>query len=188
MSRPDLAGLLSALRVHEIGTQTPFEVWMAIPQSAPAQRVDQPSLRIVRMSGPALAEGIETRPIDGVMCRSSASRRQWPTASSPATRSGGAAGRLITRPAIDGRARSPREYRSRTCHLQGLDGRDRQQLERHLREQMAMRDPAARGALACRARSQRYMPPMADRSRFTEDDCSPPASSPRQRGRTCRDR
>lgn len=58
--------LLSALRVHEIGTQAPFEVWMAIPQNAPAPRVDQPSLRIVRMSGAALAEGIEIRRIDGV--------------------------------------------------------------------------------------------------------------------------
>jgi predicted transcriptional regulator of viral defense system len=58
--------LLSALRVHEIGTQAPFEVWMAIPQNAPTPRVDRPSLRIVRMSGPALAEGIETRRIDGV--------------------------------------------------------------------------------------------------------------------------
>jgi len=58
--------LLSALRVHDIGTQAPFEVWMAIPQNAPTPRVDQPSLRIVRMSGPALAEGIEIRRIDGV--------------------------------------------------------------------------------------------------------------------------
>jgi len=58
--------LLSALRVHAIGTQAPFEVWIAIPQNAPAPRVDQPSLRIVRMSSPALAEGIETRRIDGV--------------------------------------------------------------------------------------------------------------------------
>lgn len=58
--------LLSALRAHEIGTQAPFEVWMAIPQNAPAPRVDRPSLRIVRMSGAALTEGIETRRIDGV--------------------------------------------------------------------------------------------------------------------------
>lgn len=59
--------LLSALRVHELGTQAPFEVWMTIPQNAPAPRIDQPALRIVRMSGPALTEGVETRRIDGVM-------------------------------------------------------------------------------------------------------------------------
>ena len=58
--------LLSALRVHEIGTQAPFEVWMAIPHNAPAPRVARPSLRIVRMSGASLSEGIETRRIDGV--------------------------------------------------------------------------------------------------------------------------
>ncbi len=58
--------LLSALRVHEIGTQAPFEVWIAIPQHASTPRVDKPALRIVRMSGLALAEGVETRRIDGV--------------------------------------------------------------------------------------------------------------------------
>ncbi len=58
--------LLSALRVHKIGTQAPFEVWMAIPQNAPAPRVRQPALRIVRMSGPALADGVEFQRIDGV--------------------------------------------------------------------------------------------------------------------------
>jgi predicted transcriptional regulator of viral defense system len=57
--------LLSALRLHGIGTQAPFEVWIAIPQNAPTPRVHQPSLRIVRMSGPALAEGVETRRMDG---------------------------------------------------------------------------------------------------------------------------
>jgi predicted transcriptional regulator of viral defense system len=58
--------LLSALRVHGFGTQAPFEVWIAIPQNAPTPRVDQPALRVVRMSGPALTDGIEMRRIDGV--------------------------------------------------------------------------------------------------------------------------
>jgi predicted transcriptional regulator of viral defense system len=61
--------LLSALRVHGIGTQAPFEVWIAIPQNAPTPRLDQPSLRIVRMSGPALEEGVEAKRIDGVKVR-----------------------------------------------------------------------------------------------------------------------
>jgi len=61
--------LLSALRVHGIGTQAPFEVWLAIPHNAPTPRLDQPALRVVRMSGPALAEGIETQRIDGVDVR-----------------------------------------------------------------------------------------------------------------------
>jgi predicted transcriptional regulator of viral defense system len=58
--------LLSALRVHGIGTQAPFEVWMAIPHHSPTPRLDQPALRVVRMSGAALTEGIEPVEIDGV--------------------------------------------------------------------------------------------------------------------------
>ena len=61
--------LLSALRVHDIGTQAPFEVWLAIPNNLPVPRLDQPALRPVRMSGPALAEGIEQYKIDGVQVR-----------------------------------------------------------------------------------------------------------------------
>lgn len=58
--------LLSALRVHGIGTQAPFEVWLAIPHHSPTPRMDQPALRAVRMSGPAFSEGIERVRIDGV--------------------------------------------------------------------------------------------------------------------------
>ena len=58
--------LLSALRVHGIGTQAPFEVWLAIPPHTPTPRLEQPPLRVVRMSGPALTEGVEPIDIDGV--------------------------------------------------------------------------------------------------------------------------
>ena len=58
--------LLSALRVHGIGTQAPFEVWLAIPPHTPTPRLEQPTLRVVRMSGPALSEGVEPIGIDGV--------------------------------------------------------------------------------------------------------------------------
>jgi len=58
--------LLSALRVHGIGTQAPFEAWVAIPHHSPTPRLDQPTLRVVRMSGAALTEGIEPIMIDGV--------------------------------------------------------------------------------------------------------------------------
>jgi len=58
--------LLSALRVHDIGTQAPFEVWLAISHRMVAPRLDHPKLRIVRMSGPALAQGIMRVSIDGV--------------------------------------------------------------------------------------------------------------------------
>ena len=58
--------LLSALRVHEIGTQAPFEVWLATPGNMPAPRIEQPAIHQVRMSGAALTAGIERIVIDGV--------------------------------------------------------------------------------------------------------------------------
>jgi predicted transcriptional regulator of viral defense system len=58
--------LLSALRFHDLTTQSPFEVWLAIPNKARAPRIDYPPLRIVRFSGAALTEGVEVHQIDGV--------------------------------------------------------------------------------------------------------------------------
>jgi predicted transcriptional regulator of viral defense system len=58
--------LLSALRVHGLGTQAPFEVWLAIENRAPIPRLDQPKIRHVRMSGAAFTDGIERLPVDGV--------------------------------------------------------------------------------------------------------------------------
>ena len=58
--------LLSALRVHEIGTQAPFEVWLALPPGSPAPRLDHPAIRIVRMSTPTLTAGVERIHADGV--------------------------------------------------------------------------------------------------------------------------
>lgn len=58
--------LLSALRVHEIGTQAPHEVWIAIPPHMVSPRLDQPSIRVVRMSDAALADGVVRMKIDGV--------------------------------------------------------------------------------------------------------------------------
>lgn len=61
--------LLSALRLHELTTQSPFEVWLAIPNKARAPKIDYPRLRIVRFSGAALTEGIEEHLIEGVPVR-----------------------------------------------------------------------------------------------------------------------
>lgn len=58
--------LLSALRIHGLGTQVPHQVWLAIPQNSPTPRVERPSLRAVRMSGAALTEGVESTQIDGM--------------------------------------------------------------------------------------------------------------------------
>jgi predicted transcriptional regulator of viral defense system len=57
--------LLSALRFHELTTQLPHEVWLALPPKAWKPSVAYPPLRIVRFSGAALSEGIERHPIEG---------------------------------------------------------------------------------------------------------------------------
>lgn len=58
--------LLSALRFHELTTQAPFEVWIAIGQKAWRPRVEYPPLRVVRFSGAALREGVEEHVVEGV--------------------------------------------------------------------------------------------------------------------------
>ena len=58
--------LLSALQFHEIGTQAPFEVWLAIPNRVTAPRIEHPAIRVVRMSDDALTEGLQRKRIDGV--------------------------------------------------------------------------------------------------------------------------
>jgi predicted transcriptional regulator of viral defense system len=57
--------LISALRFHTLGTQSPFEVWLAIDGKARRPQVDYPPLRIVRFSGLALTEGVEEYLIEG---------------------------------------------------------------------------------------------------------------------------
>lgn len=61
--------LLSALRLHELTTQSPFEVWLAIPNKARVPKRGYPRLRIVRFSGAALTEGVEEHLSDGVPVR-----------------------------------------------------------------------------------------------------------------------
>jgi len=61
--------LLSALRVHDLTTQSPFEVWLAISNKARAPKMDYPPLRVVRFSGSLLSDGVEEHQIDGVTVR-----------------------------------------------------------------------------------------------------------------------
>lgn len=61
--------LLSALRFHEIGTQAPPEIWMALDRRAARPRARHPKTRIVRFSGKALAEGVDEHTIEGVQVR-----------------------------------------------------------------------------------------------------------------------
>lgn len=61
--------LLSALRFHEMTTQAPFEVWMAISPKARRPKLNYPPLRIVRFSGGSLTVGQEEHRIEGVPVR-----------------------------------------------------------------------------------------------------------------------
>lgn len=61
--------LLSALRFHGMTTEAPFEVWLAVDRKARRPRLDYPPLRIVRFSGKALTEGVESHVVDGVEVR-----------------------------------------------------------------------------------------------------------------------
>lgn len=61
--------LLSALCYHEIGTQNPYEVWMAIGRTTRVLKTDGVATRILRFSGRALEYGVEEHEIDGVTVR-----------------------------------------------------------------------------------------------------------------------
>lgn len=61
--------LLTALRLHRLTTQMPAAVWMAIDVKARRPVSAGPPLEVVRMSGRALAEGIEERTLEGVRVR-----------------------------------------------------------------------------------------------------------------------
>lgn len=52
--------LLSALRFHEIGTQLPHKIWLAIPSKAARPRIDYPPLELTYLTGRMYDEGIET--------------------------------------------------------------------------------------------------------------------------------
>ena len=61
--------LLSALRFHELTTQSPPEVWLAIGPKDRAPRPDGVRLRVVRFSGQARDFGIEAHVVEGVSVR-----------------------------------------------------------------------------------------------------------------------
>ena len=57
--------LLSALQFHNIGTQLPAQVWIAIDRRARPSSLKYPPLRVMRYSGAALTEDIETHLLEG---------------------------------------------------------------------------------------------------------------------------
>lgn len=61
--------LLSALRFHNLTTQNPFEVWMAIPHKAWRPKGKGVRLRLMHLSGHVLTSGVEEHRIEGVPVR-----------------------------------------------------------------------------------------------------------------------
>ncbi|HXU24388.1 MAG TPA: type IV toxin-antitoxin system AbiEi family antitoxin domain-containing protein [Tepidiformaceae bacterium] len=66
--------LISALAFHEMTTQVPHEVWIAVSRNSEPPRLDYPPLRVVRMSPASYEAGIETHRLDGSISRA----RRWP--------------------------------------------------------------------------------------------------------------
>jgi predicted transcriptional regulator of viral defense system len=58
--------LLSALRFHDLTTENPAEVWIAVPRGARPPHPRTPALRVARFSGPMMTVGIERHVIQGV--------------------------------------------------------------------------------------------------------------------------
>lgn len=58
--------LLSALVFHELTTQNPFEVWLAIPRDAHRPKIETVHSRVFRFAPRVYEAGIETHIISGV--------------------------------------------------------------------------------------------------------------------------
>jgi predicted transcriptional regulator of viral defense system len=58
--------LLSALSFHQLTTQNPSQVWLAVDQKAWAPRLSYPPIGLVRFSGEALTAGVEEHLVEGV--------------------------------------------------------------------------------------------------------------------------
>lgn len=77
LSNPDLAivagriptakvCLISALDFHDLTTQIPHQIHIALDRTQRNPKLDYPPLRIYRFSGKSLTEGIERHTIDGL--------------------------------------------------------------------------------------------------------------------------
>lgn len=61
--------LISALAYHDLTTQVPHEVSLAISRDSEPPRIDFPPVRVFRFSPAPFAAGVETRRLDGVPVR-----------------------------------------------------------------------------------------------------------------------
>ncbi len=61
--------LISALQFHELTTQIPHEVWIALGTKAWAPKLESPRLQVTRYSPTTFAFGVEERRIGGAVVR-----------------------------------------------------------------------------------------------------------------------
>lgn len=58
--------LLTALQFHELTTQLPRQVWIAMPRGSHVPRLDYPPIKMVQMTDDVYAAGVEEHQRDGV--------------------------------------------------------------------------------------------------------------------------
>lgn len=61
--------LLTALQFHELTTQLPHQVWIAMPRGSHTPKIGYPPLKMVQLSAEAYSEGIEVVERDQVKLR-----------------------------------------------------------------------------------------------------------------------
>jgi predicted transcriptional regulator of viral defense system len=61
--------LISALSWHEMTSEIPHEVYLALPRGAEPPRLEHPPLRIFWFQGTAFSEGVEEHAVDGIQVR-----------------------------------------------------------------------------------------------------------------------
>ncbi len=61
--------LISALAHHQLTTQIPHEVYVAIPRDSEPPRLDYPPVRVFRFNPRSYGAGVETHALDGVSVR-----------------------------------------------------------------------------------------------------------------------
>lgn len=61
--------LLTALQIHELTTQLPRQVWIAMPQGSHTPKIDYPPLKMIQFTGEAFSEGVQVVHVDQVALR-----------------------------------------------------------------------------------------------------------------------
>ena len=61
--------LLTALQFHELTTQLPRQVWIAMPRGSHTPKIDYPPIKMVQFAGEAYTEGVEVVERDQVKLR-----------------------------------------------------------------------------------------------------------------------